>query len=231
VRLIGVTIWYDENPAWLAACVASMARAGISHVVAVDGAYALYPDGIRHPRSGLEQHAAVSEVCQAMQIGCTLHSPAEAYAGNEVEKRTLAFRLAEQVAEEDDWYFVMDADQTIVSSLGLREKLATTDLDVGEVLFYERGAGQEFNGERSLWPVRCLFRAIPGLAVVGKHYSYVTPDGRDLWGDPPLCEACPTGVEVEHRTRWRPRPRIMAHAQYAQRRDELGVERDRVASA
>lgn len=224
-QIIGILSWYDENPAWLGACVASMCGAGLRHIVAVDGAYALFPDGIRHPRSGMEQHSAVSEVCQALNVGLTLYSPAEAFAGNETEKRSLGFRLAELVAEEDDWYFVMDADQVIVSAIGLHQKLAATELDVAETLFYERGVGQEMNGQRSLWPVRNLFRAIPGLKVEGKHYDYVLPDGRNLWGDAPLEPAAWTGVEVEHRTRWRSRPRIEAQERYYQRRAELGVER------
>ncbi len=173
----------------------------------------------------MEQHAAVSEVCQALQVGLTLHSPSGAYPENETGKRSLGFRLAEQVAEPGDWYFLMDADQVITTSGNLHRTLSETDCDVAEALFYERGAGEVMNGQRALWPVRCLFRSIPGLRVVGKHYSYVTPDGRDLWGDPPLEPAASTMVEVEHRTRWRARPRITSQESYYQRRDELGVER------
>ena len=224
MRLIGILNWYDEQPAWLAAAVSSMCGAGMSHIVAVDGAYGLFPDGVRHPRSGMEQHSAISEVCQALQVGCTLYSPAEAFEGNEVEKRSLGFRLAELVADEGDWYFLMDADQVITTSGNLHRLLDQTECDVAEALFYERGVGQELNGQRALWPVRCIFRAIPGLHVAGQHYSYLTPDGRDLWGDPPWEPACTTQVEVEHRTRWRAKPRQEAQNQYYQRRDDAHAE-------
>lgn len=226
MRILGILSWYDEQPSWLAAAVASMCRAGMSHIIAVDGAYALYPDGIRHPRSGTEQHQAIMDVCQAMQTGLTLHSPSDAYHGNETEKRSLGFKLAEQVAEDGDWYFLMDADQVITTAHAIHRSLAETDCDVAEALFYERGADQEVNGMRALWPVRCIFRAIPGLRVAGKHYSYITPDGRDLWGDPPYEPACSTMVEVEHRTRWRSPLRKQAQDAYYKRRDELGVERE-----
>jgi hypothetical protein len=224
VRIVGILNWYDESPSWLGACTASMARAGMTHIVAVDGAYGLFPDGIRHPRSGTEQYAAIIEVCQAMEIGLTLHSPAEAYPGNECEKRSHGFMLAEQVAEAGDWYFLMDADQVITTSHNLHRSLAETEFDVAEALFYTRGVGQEMNGQRALWPCRCIFRAIPGLRVRDRHYSYQLPDGRDLWGDPPYEPAAVTLVEVEHRSQWRSKPRQLAQNQYYERRDEAGAE-------
>jgi len=223
--MIGILCWYDENPSWLAATTASMARAGVSHIVGLDGAYALYPGAMRHPRSGAEQYAAVMEVCQAMQIGLTIHGPYDAYAGNECEKRTLGFKLAEQVAEEGDWYILMDADQVITQAHGLPRDLEDTEHDVAEALFYSRVAGDEMNGQRALWPVRCMFRAIPGLEVKGQHFSYVLPDGRDLWGEPPYEPAAQTRMEVEHRTMWRPKIRQQAQDSYYKRRDETGIER------
>jgi hypothetical protein len=189
----------------------------MSHIIAVDGAYVAYPGAIRHPRSAPEQHAVIREVCEATRVGCTLHAPATPFEGNETEKRSFGFRLAEQIATDGDWYFLMDADQVITNVGNLHNVLGATSLDVADVLFYERGTPAVF-------PVRCVFRAVPGLRVAGRHYDYIAADGRNLWGDPPLCPAALTGCEVEHRTRLRHEARRQAQQAYYQRREELGIE-------
>src|SRR6266498_1360247 len=58
LKIIAILSWFDESPSWLSACVASLARAGCSHLVAVDGAYRLYPDG--RPHSGIAQQDAIT---------------------------------------------------------------------------------------------------------------------------------------------------------------------------
>jgi hypothetical protein len=221
VRLIGILIWYDEQPEWLAAAVASFARAGGEHLIALDGAFACYPDGVRHPRSGTEQHAAVREVCDAHNLGLTLYSPAEAYVGNELEKRSLGFALADLVATPyEDWYLILDADEVVTTSLGLRETLEQTSCDVGEVVFWERNKIHD----PSLGRVRCLFRAIPGIQVKGNHYTYITPDGRKLWGDGHLEDSVITPAEIEHRTWIRPKHRQQNQLDYLAQRDRVATE-------
>src|SRR5262245_27680513 len=153
MRLIGILNWYDEKPAALTACVASMVKAGIDHLVAVDGSYALYPNP--EPSSDPVQHDVILGICRGAGIGCTLHVPTEPYPGNEVEKRTLGFQLAEEVSDENDWYFLMDADQIILDATGLKEALEETELDVATVCFQEMGVNR-IGG----FPVRCVFRAL-----------------------------------------------------------------------
>ncbi len=97
MRLIGILSWYDERPDWLAATVASLAKAQVSHLVAVDGRYALYPDS--RPSSPGVQHDAIVETCRGAGMGLTMHIPTEPWAGNEVAKRTFCFELAETVEE------------------------------------------------------------------------------------------------------------------------------------
>lgn len=220
MKLIAILSWYDEPAEWLAACVASLCKAGVEHVVAVDGAYAAYPEASLNPRSGAEQHAAILETCHAMQAGSTVYSPFEAWQGNEVEKRSYGFRLAEQVAESGDWYWVMDADQVVIRSSGLLDDLASTPLDVAESWFYERNA----LNDPTRFSLRNLFRAIPGLRVVGNHYTYMTMDGRRLWGDGRLEPSLITRAEVEHRTWLRPRARQQKQNDYYRRRDMIGAE-------
>ena len=221
--IIGILNWFDEEPAWLAAATASMCRAGMSHIVAVDGAYLAFPDAIGMPRSAPGQHAAIREVCDAMQIGHTIHAPTEPFAG-ECEKRSYAFTLAETLATAGDWFFLMDADQVITNPGDLAAALEQAEEDVATAMFYERGVGQELNGAPGIFPVRCIFRAGLDLRVTGRHYDYLTGDGRNLWGDAPYEPACATGCHVEHRTRLRSLARKAAQEAYYARRDELGLE-------
>lgn len=224
MNLVGIVSWYDELAEWLSASITSIVQhCGVTHIVAVDGAYHAFPEGIARPRSGGEQYAAIIETCNALGVGCTIYSPNEAWAGGEVEKRSYGFRLAEGVAEAGvDWYMVMDADQVVTSCGDLKNELEMSHLDVGQVMFWERNGLQD-----PTWaPVRCLFRALPGLEVRMNHYTYVTQDGRRLWGDEPgLAPPVLTSVEIEHRTWLRPRARKLRQEAYYERRNRLGLER------
>jgi hypothetical protein len=185
-RIIGLTSWYEESGVWLAAMATSAAKV-CDHLVAVDGAYALYPDS--RPQSGSEQAAIIQEAAKATGMGSTIHTPSERWFGNEVEKRTFMFHLAEAVSEPDDWFIILDADETIVEAPNsLKDRLAAADEDVGEVMFWERkdleqepeegNAARQFDyPPESRFPVRILFRAIRGIHCAGNHYTYRTPDG------------------------------------------------------
>lgn len=217
MKLIGILSWFDENPAWLAGVVAALHRAEISHVIAVDGAYALYPNG--KAQSAPEQQGAIVEVCRSLEMGCTMFAPAEPFFGNEVEKRNLAYRLAEVVAEPyEDWYFLVDADHFVTSAIGHTRLLEETDCDVAHVRFNEPYGAIPSGG-----PLRCVFRAIPGLHFETNHFTYRVPDGRDLHAidEPCLDLSC---VEVEHRTAQRDRYRKALQQDYYRRRDEVGAE-------
>ena len=227
MRLIGILCWYDEQPPWLAGVVASLAKVEVSHLIAVDGAYALYPNG--KPYSGPMQHQTIIETAAAVQMGCTIHTPAEPWFGNEVEKRNFAFQLAEQIAEpNEDWYFLVDADHFVSTAIGHTKVLAETDADCGEVRFFERYGGIESGGM-----LRCIFRAVPGLRFDTNHFTYRLPDGRNLHDPTEPVAACHM-IEVEHRTMNRDRWRKESQQSYYTRRDELRVEyppEDRVPAA
>src|SRR6266498_603798 len=64
VRIYGLLSWYDERQDWLAAAVTSAAKL-CDGIIAVDGAYALFPDSLRHPTSGAEQAATILETALA----------------------------------------------------------------------------------------------------------------------------------------------------------------------
>lgn len=222
MKIVGIVSWYDEKPASLAACVASMIRWGCDHILAVDGAYALYPAG--RAASSPEQHAIISETCRALGVGSTIHVPDEPYFGNEIEKRTLCFQIAESFTDETDWYWINDADQIVISALGVRERLAETEFDVATVLFHDAGT-DPFAG----FPVRCLFRALRGLHLYRSHCCYRTADGRYLWAGNRTTDREPQQelaldlfpiVSIEHASASRTVERMNAKASYYQRRAE-----------
>ena len=239
MKIVGLLAWYEESPSWLAGTIASLMTAGVEHLVAVDGAYALFPGG-RH-RSGSEQHGAILETAHACGMGVTIHTPQKVWADNEIEKRSFLFRLAEQVSEPDDWYFVMDADQVVTQvPPDFRSRLEATECDVGEVALWERNdpleseatalASRSFNWQRSS-ETRCrfLFRAVPGLTVQTNHYTYIDGLGRRLWGNPAMGDALePAGdfsdLRIEHRTKLRDQARILEQRTYYKRRDALQAE-------
>jgi hypothetical protein len=237
-RVIGLLSWYSESAVWLAATVASAAKV-CDHLVAVDGAYLLYPDG--RNRSGSEQAAIITDVATAHGMGVTVHTPQTVWEGNEVEKRSFMFRLAEAVATPNkDWYLILDGDEVVLDvPSDFKQRLAATDLDAGEVTFWEHqdphqdpklaeAARQfEWSGHHR-YPIRTLFRAIPGLRVETNHYTYVTPDGRQLWGNQTEGEQVEAldcrDLLVEHRTFMRDLARRASAQRYYKTRDATGIE-------
>lgn len=216
--MIGVLNWYEEKPAWLAAAVTSaIQHLALDHLVAVDGAYAALPDG--RASSAPEQAQAVMELCAAANVGCTAVAPETVWNGNEVEKRSVAFALAEFVADDGDWLFVLDADEVVTSGGLARTVLAGTDLDVGEARLFTRE--QPHGGFQQ----RKFFRAGLGWHLEGNHYTYVTADGLTGWCGGMATDLDPfdTRVEIEHRTRPADTRREQQQAYY-RRRDEHGLE-------
>ena len=98
--------------------------------------------------------------------------------------------------------------------------LQESDADCGAVRFYEPVDGSFDPGG---CPLRCVFRAIEGLRFDTNHFTYRTPDGRNLH-DPVNAAADLSMIEVEHRTQWRDPYRKQRQSVYYQRRDELGLE-------
>ncbi len=168
-----------------------------------------------------------------------VHTPKTTWQGNEVEKRDFMFHLAEQVAEPNvDWYFVIDGDEVVTDHGDLHAELAACELDAGLVTLWGYMTGVKVPGvwppRAGQWlaecPLRKLFRAIPGLGVQGRHYHYVVPDGRYLWGDlhsDDMVPAAEFAVRVHHRNPLRARNRDEHRRGYYERRDHAGVERDR----
>ncbi len=240
MKLILLLNWYEESAAWLAATVASCADL-VEHVVAVDGAYFLFPQG--RARSGSEQAEAIRETATALGMGATVHQPREPWYGNEVEKRSFLFRLAAVNASPEDWFFVLDGDEVVTENPGdVLERLGRSAHDVAETMLWERfdpHLTAKLSEVARVTPLpreqgsphRQLFRALPGLRVEGAHYVYrAERDGRTvtLWGHDDHHELEPaedmTGLRVEHRRQHRDLARLRQADTYYERRDRLRVE-------
>lgn len=238
MRLFALVNWYDEPVENIASCLLGLQRAGVDHVVAVDGAYALYPNPQHssHPN----QHAALDMGCLALEMGLTLHVPTKPWDGGEVEKRTFLFSLAWAVSQDPtDWFFVMDVDQEVkevpADFRARLEEASNMKLDVAETNFLDTVALRAKQPDwHPYFTVRNLFRAQP-IHLEVNHCTYVTEDGRYLWGGPvtyttnkqAVLESAAdfTDVLVEHHPDRRPNDRQLSKMQYYAIRDESRVER------
>lgn len=228
MKIIGLLSWYDEPALMLRECVAALADAGVTHLVAVDGAYAFYPGG--KGASEPAQHGVLHLACREFDVALTAHTPTGVWAGNETEKRTFLFRLGWTVADPGDWFWVQDADMFVTRFPGdLKDRLAETRLDVAEVRIHDMVAARlQQPNFPEFFEMASLFRAQP-IRVVTHHANYVTDDGTQLWAgvDQPVTETLDlTGaVTVEHRPNDRPTDRLAAKMGAYNARDRSGVER------
>ncbi|MFF9310085.1 hypothetical protein ACF1BS_04155 [Streptomyces sp. NPDC014748] len=231
MRIIGLLSWYEEPAPWLAECVSALAGL-CDHVVAVDGPYALFPGAVRTPASGSEQADTIAHVAAGAGMGCTIHVPRQPWWGNEVAKRDFMVQLAMTMAEPGvDWLLRVDADEVFTQVPGdTRKALAGTDLDVAEVTMWERG-GDQPDGQ---FPLRCLFRALPGIRVQQAHYVVTVPAAgggtRVLVGNETVHQAVPAlplwDVRLEHRTRHRPAARRALKERYYAQLPEIEQVRE-----
>lgn len=202
VRVIGLLNWYEENPAWLAECVAS-ASTLCDHLIAVDGPYAAFPGAMRRPASGTDQAETIQRVAAGVGMGCTIHTSREPWWGGEVAKRDFMFKLGLTFAKADDWFLRIDADEVLSGvQPWTRDTLEESPYDVAELNIY---TNEPEVGEYSS-PFRCLYRALPDIAIEHTHY-YVTAGRRVLNGGGVLWQEPADfldGVRLEHRTHQRP---------------------------
>jgi hypothetical protein len=222
MRIVGLLSWFEETPSWLGASILSFATIGLDHLVALDGAYELYPDGFR--RSGTEQHETITETVQACGIGCTIHTPERLWKG-EREKRDFLFMLGGLVTGPDDWFVVLDSDEVVTdSSLNIPGTLGEAQEDVGETMLWERVEDDTVREVRS----RKFFRAATGPIVGKTHYEYVSEDGRMLRGNENYTTLEPaidlTGLRIEHRTLQRTPERRHKQQTYYRRAQLAGIE-------
>ena len=223
-KLAALLCWYDEQPAMLAELVASVARC-CDHIVAVDGAYRLYPNA--KPRSAPDQAEAIQRTANGAGIGCTLHVPGEPWEGNEVEKRTKLFQLGCHTGA--DWFLSIDGDEVITDvSWGLRERLGNTGADavIAKVI-------QDDQWDSPIRQRR-LFRRHDFMWVEGAHFVYCAENEghrkKYLWGREDIHNLEPAAdfsplLVIHNRHLSRHVDRTLAMRDYNLIRDAAGVER------
>lgn len=221
MRVIGLLNWYEENPNWLAECVASAARL-CDHLIAVDGPYFGFPGALQKPYSGTEQADAILRTAAGAGMGCTIHEERKVWSGRnggEVAKRDFMFKLGMTFAEQEDWFFRIDADEVLTDvPLETKLNLKHSEHDVAEVILWEREAsghvGELVDTVNDYsQPFRCLFRALPGIHIEQTHYTVIAGDkvlnGLHQVPADPLWD-----VRLEHRTHLRTKARWRLKDQY-----------------
>lgn len=237
MRLVGLLCHFDERASWLRDCITSYAHAGVTHLVAVDGPYALFPtDRVRsHP----DARDAILDTCITHGLPVLYHEQNTKWQGGEVEKRTTMFRLAEKLTQPGvDWLTVMDADERVTHADAWIDALASTTFDTADVLmreYHRRDHPSErqldrhqTNRRETLSVLRKMYRATPGLYCDRHHSNYRTPDGRHLWTThTPHMEPghdLTARFHIDHLTEYRSRERHEAAHQYYRDRDQAGIE-------
>lgn len=216
MRVYGLLSWFDEEPSWLSACVASMSKL-CSDVIAFDGAYGLYPS--LEARSAPVQAETIARTADALGMAWTIHVPQEKWWEGEVSKRAAMLALAATLATPSDWLLVLDADEILRDVWsGTRGQLLETDLDVAELTIVDAWGGRA--------PIRRLFRALPGITCEETHYNVKVYEGsspRYLAGDPlnaaaTFSPALPMlDLTIQHRGEDRTPERKAAKAAYYER--------------
>lgn len=226
MRVIALLSWYAEPVSWLAELVASMGRAGVDHVVALDGAYWLYPKG--QARSEGDQADTIRRTAAGCGMAATVSVPQMPWMGNEVEKRDRLFALGHAVSSPGDWFWVCDGDEVIEEvPRDLRTRLALAEESVATCRLRVQLDVQQ---DSEFFPLPKLFRAGDGpIHVVERHDRYVGPDGEQLWVNDGAGEVVPwltlDDLTVLHRVHQRPAYRVLQRAAYYAARDEAGAER------
>ncbi len=233
--------------------VTRLGRIPVDALVAVDGAYDLYPGATGS--SPPSNHIAIQDAANTIGVSATIHSPAGPWEGSgEVRKRTFALRLAETLSEPDDWFLLLDADHILQRvDPSFRGRLEASDKEVatyGLVQRPRRAAGlsplerQVIAAHADEWPgtveapgveaPRMLYRARRGLRYGPLHWELTGPKGK-LWGlgtDALLPAEDLTEVLIfEHAWDHRTDERIRAALEYFDRRDEAGLENREVLAA
>ena len=219
MKLVGLLSWFDEPPHDIERCIRSFHACGMSHLVAVDGAYGLFPDA--RPVSDSRQHETIAAVCNELAIDLRLFLPPDVWA-TETEKRAMLFEIAELQFDTtaEDWFVVIDADEYVPDPVDLRPLLAPISYVAADLHVDEPSGG---GNPAQSFDIRKLFRALPGLTVCFNHHTYAAGD-TVLWGYGQVESADLSQVTVRHMTNLRPAKRRVVKETYYRDRETHGLE-------
>lgn len=216
MKVVALMAWYDESVEILWRAVRSLEGAADT-LVAVDGAYRLFPKGKR--KSPVSQHEEITFAAKEAGIELDLVIPDKVWKNNEVEKRTFMFNRGEQHTNTDDWFLIMDADDYVLKVGAFRNVLSATTDDVAAVdLLGEGGKATAY---------RKLFRALPGIHCEGAHYVF-KHENDYLWGNTGHHQlascADARGLKIVHDPDARPKNRNDRKTEYYRVRDAEKAE-------
>jgi hypothetical protein len=227
MKIYALLNWYDERPDWLAASVASASKL-CDGIIAVDGAYFLYPDALRYPTSGASQATAIMETALSLNMSCIIHVPDGPWLGNEVGKLQHLFNLGVPEPMED-WFFRIDGDELLTDvPHDARERIANTDLHAVDMRMWVRTDGVTVH---EMWPIRRLWRCVDQMTVGPAHHilSGLVNGEHIILADSENRRRQTLGLDMpdlhmEHRNRQRNPVRLERKDRYYKQRDEFGAE-------
>jgi hypothetical protein len=237
--ITGALNWWGERPEDLDACVRGLGN--IAHrIVALDGAYARYPDAT--PHSSEDQLDAIRSAAKAVDLDCLIIQPDRLWAG-QIEKRSYLLAAA---CVGSDWIVTVDADHVITAD---REILHTfLRKHPGDVISVPHIT--PLNPKRPLkdsavgnWHVfqttepqfiPHIWRALPGMRVEKRHWWIsAVKNGHRVWlwgGDEtmPVVEhqRMRRDYTVEHRTLFRTKDQIRASRAFLNDRQRIVEQTD-----
>ena len=228
MKLVCCLCCYDEDPLRLGSCVHDAADLGCTDIVAVDGPYALYPD--ETPYSSIDQYDAIQASARTLGLGCLTYQPAQVWGGNEIEKRQAMLDLTLAITTQNDWWILWDADFHLESESVDLKLLLERYMHSGAQL--SRWGDVELTdcpeGDVGWYPVRLLYRAIPGMCLHTNHYTYHYPDGESTRMNNPQGEDLDRGLKLQVRIRHLPEVRQPGRrakqVAYYECRHELEIE-------
>ena len=167
MRIHALLSFFDEPPELLAECITRLRAVGIDRLIAIDGAYDLYPS--EDKTSSFACFNTLLDETLRHGIDIVLRNKA-GWSGNEVEKRTYMLEVALEDTKPEDWLLVVDADHFWESDVDLHELLANAGaFDFARVSFAEVFHP---NGNPLWAPARPLMRARSDLRMGSNHYTY-----------------------------------------------------------
>lgn len=177
--------FYDDPADTTEAAIRSV-EGLVDHLVAVDGAYASFPGG--EAKSPPEMRERIQVVAEEIGVNVLFYTPADVWAGGEVEKRDRMYRMGD--ATGADWFTILDTDFLFEYPLGTHAVVDALDAaqgyEVGQIKLVDY-LTQEGSDERVRQesPLPLFYRA-SGLAPIHigpTHYhTWREGAGTHLWG-------------------------------------------------
>jgi hypothetical protein len=221
MRIVAMISHYDEDVSRLIKCIGYVADLGATHVVMVDGAYALYPDGRR--TTGAYVSSFASEEAEVRGLGFLAYTPRDVFAGNEAEKRQVMLDLALSITTDDDFLLPWDADFALYKGQDLTQMLREHPGRWADVALTDSPT------DAGWYWVRLLLRSVRGMHFKKDHYTYHYPDGDHTVVGPrgaDLARGLKLPVWVRHSPDRPDQPgRRDKQKEYYKIRDSTGIER------